>query len=278
MTEIAQYEVPIRLGVFAGIFALLTLCEILIPRRQRIKAWSARWFSNFGLLILSSILLRLAFPLAAVGFAAWMEEEGLGLFNVTPFPVWVEVILAIVLLDLAIWLQHLFMHYIPPLWALHRVHHTDEDLDASSGVRFHPGEMIISFGIKLAAIWLLGPAALAVFLFEVILNAASLFEHANINLPRPIDAVLRCVIVTPDMHRVHHSVYPEETNSNFGFCLSIWDRLLRTYKAQPRDGHKGMTLGLNKRPEGETSSLLYVLIAPFRKAQAARTQSGSSEA
>ena len=264
MTDWLALETPLRLGMFAGVFLILTGLEFVIPRKSRVKPRLARWFSNFGLLILSSILLRFAMPIAAVGFALWLEEKGLGLFNILPWPIWVEVILAVILLDLAIWIQHVLMHYVPPLWAYHRVHHTDEDLDASSGIRFHPIEMALSFGWKLGAIWLFGPAAFAVFLFEVLLNATSLFEHANIKLPRTIDSLLRKVIVTPDMHRVHHSVHPHETNSNFGFCLSIWDRLFRTYVAQPKDGHNEMKLGLDKRPEGDTAHFTYVLLTPFK--------------
>ncbi|MAK62789.1 MAG: fatty acid hydroxylase [Ponticaulis sp.] len=265
MTDWAQFEVPVRLGVFAGVLLLLTGLEVALPRKARVKPRASRWLSNVSLLLASSLILRFAFPLAAVGFAVWMEEQGLGLFNILPWPVWLEVLLAIILFDLAIWTQHVLMHYVPPLWAFHRVHHTDEDLDASSGFRFHPGEMLLSFIWKLGVIWLFGPAALAVFLFEVLLNAASLFEHANIRLPKAADAALRKLIVTPDMHRVHHSVHPGETNSNFGFCLSIWDRLFRTYIAQPRDGHDAMTLGLDKRPDGDTTSPVYVLSAPFKR-------------
>ena len=260
-----QFEAPIRLGSFAGIFLLLTALEFAIPRKTRVKPHLSRWTSNFSLLIVSTLLLRFALPVTAVAFAGYICGQGFGLFNLIGLPVWLEIALAIILLDLAIWGQHVLMHYVPLLWRFHRVHHADEDIDASSGVRFHPGEMLASFGIKLAAIALLGPAALAVFLFEVLLNAASLFEHANISLPKRVDSLLRRLIVTPDMHRVHHSVHRHETNSNFGFCLSIWDRLFRTYTAQPEDGHDAMRLGLDRRPEGETDQFVYVMGLPFRK-------------
>lgn len=265
MTDWTDLEPAIRLGSFAGIFLLLTGLEFLIPRKARVKPRLSRWVSNFSLLIVSSLLLRFALPITAVAFATLMSQQNIGLFNLTSLPVWLEVALGVIFLDLAIWAQHLLMHYVPPLWRFHRVHHADEDLDASSGIRFHPGEMLISFGFKLAAIAVLGPAALAVFLFEVLLNAASLFEHANLSLPTRVDTVLRRLIVTPDMHRVHHSVHPVETNSNFGFCLSIWDRIFRTYRAQPMDGHDTMHLGLDRRPAGETDGLVYVMGMPFRK-------------
>lgn len=265
MTDWTQFEAPIRLGSFAGIFLLLNALEIWIPRKARVQPRLTRWTSNFSLLVLSTLLLRFALPVTAVASASYMSDQGIGLFNLTTLPIWLEVLLAIILLDLAIWSQHLLMHYVPVLWRFHRVHHADEDLDASSGIRFHPGEMIVSFGIKLGAIVILGPAALAVFLFEVLLNAASLFEHANISLPKRVDSALRRLIVTPDMHRVHHSVHPAETNSNFGFCLSVWDRLFRTYTAQPKDGHHAMRLGLDRRPTGQTDGLLYVMGMPFRR-------------
>lgn len=265
MTDWMDLEAPIRLGSFAGVFLLLTALEFAMPRKARVKSRLTRWTANFSLLIVSNLILRFALPVTAVAFAELMSASGYGLFNLTGLPVWLEVTLTVILLDLAIWAQHLLMHYVPPLWRFHRVHHADEDLDASSGIRFHPGEMLISFGFKLAAIALLGPAALAVFIFEVLLNASSLFEHANISLPKRLDSALRRLIVTPDMHRVHHSVHPEETNSNFGFCLSIWDRLFRTYTAQPRDGHEQMLLGLDRRPDGETDQLVYVMGMPFRR-------------
>lgn len=278
MESWSHLELPVRMGSFALILIGLSIAEALWPRRKRHHPRAERWITHILMMGVASILLRVAFPLAAVGYAALLSQNGIGLFNLTALPIWLEVIIAIVFLDLAIWAQHLVMHYVPPLWALHRVHHGDEDLDASSGIRFHPFEMLISLGFKLAVISVLGPAALAVFLFEILLNASSLFEHASLAIPKRVDAALRKVIVTPDMHRVHHSVFREETNSNFGFCLSVWDRLFRTYIAQPKDGHEDMALGLDIRPEGDPSSLAWTLVSPFRKAQAARTQSASREA
>lgn len=278
MEHWTEFEAPIRLGVFAGLLALFSALEFVIPAKERVKPRLHRWGTNLGLLVSSSVLVRILLPLAATAFAFDMQARGFGLFNWLNLPVWLEVVLAIVLLDFAVWFQHVIMHFTPPLWAFHKVHHVEEDLDASTGIRFHPGEMLFSFGFKLVAIGLIGAPALAVFLFEVILNAASLFEHASIRIPTPIDSALRKVIVTPDMHRVHHSVYEDETNSNFGFCLSAWDRLFKTYRAQPRDGHADMKLGLNERPSGGTTGFIWALFVPFRKNQAARTQSGSSDA
>ena len=278
MESWSHLELPIRMGSFALLLTGLSLAEALWPRRKRHHPRAERWITHILLMAGSSLLLRVAFPLAAVGYAALMNEKGIGLFNLIALPVWLEVVIAMILLDLAIWAQHLVMHHVPPLWALHRVHHGDEDLDASSGIRFHPFEMLISLGFKLVVITLLGPAALAVFLFEILLNASSLFEHASLAIPKRVDTALRKLIVTPDMHRVHHSVFPEETNSNFGFCLSVWDRLFRTYVPEPRDGHEGMALGLDVRPEGDPSSLAWTLTSPFSRAQAARTQSASRDA
>lgn len=278
MESWSHLELPIRMGSFALLLTGLSLAEALWPRRKRHHPRAERWITHILLMAGSSLLLRVVFPLAAVGYAALMGEKGIGLFNLTALPVWLEVVIAMILLDLAIWAQHLVMHYVPPLWVLHRAHHGDEDLDASSGIRFHPFEMLISLGFKLVVITALGPAALAVFLFEILLNASSLFEHASLAIPKRVDTALRRVIVTPDMHRVHHSVFPEETNSNFGFCLSVWDRLFRTYVREPRDGHEGMALGLDVRPEGDPSSLAWTLTSPFSRAQAARTQSASRDA
>ena len=264
MTEWQNLEPLIRIGAFASVFLVLASLEAAFPRRARVKPRAQRWFSNFGMLFASNLLMRLFIPLLGVGFALWVSEAGFGLFNWLSWPVWLEVMLAIIALDFAIWAQHLLMHFVPPLWAMHKVHHVDEDLDASSGIRFHPFEQFVSLGFKLAVIACLGISPLGVFLFEVILNAAAMFNHASIALPRRADSVLRKLIVTPEMHRVHHSVHEEETNSNFGFCLSLWDRMFRTYRAQPRDGHEAMTLGLDKKPGGNTAGFLWGLILPFR--------------
>ena len=265
MQSWSHLEAPIRIGLFVSIFIALAMLELAFPRKDRVKPRALRWFSNFAMLIIATVIMRVIFPVLAVAFAVRMQSAGIGLFNIVDLPVWLEIILAVILLDFAIWAQHLVMHYVPPLWAFHKVHHADEDLDASSGIRFHPVEQILSLAFKFAVIALLGPAALAIFLFEVILNASAMFNHASIALPARVDKPLRQLIVTPDMHRVHHSVHPDETNTNFGFCLSVWDRLFRTYRAQPRDGHKDMKLGLDKKPDGNTAGLLWGLILPVKR-------------
>lgn len=258
-------EALIRMIAFAGVFLAMALLETLFPRKKRVKPRLTRWFASFGMLVIANLALRFGFPILAIGVAFWAEQQEFGLFNWLGLPIWLEVTLAVIALDFAIWAQHVITHYVPALWALHKVHHADEDLDASSGIRFHPLEQIFSMIVKIAIVALLGAAPLAVFLFEILLNATSMFNHASIHLPRWLDAGLRRVIVTPDFHRVHHSVHREETNSNFGFCLSVWDQLFKTCRAQPKDGHEGMMLGLDRRPEGNTTGLIWGLIAPFRR-------------
>jgi sterol desaturase/sphingolipid hydroxylase (fatty acid hydroxylase superfamily) len=208
-------------------------------------------------------MLRILFPIAAVGVALLGEEHGWGLLNAFTFPVWISVAVSVVTLDFAIYLQHVLFHAVPLLWRLHRMHHADLDIDVTTGVRFHPIEIALSMCIKLMVVVALGAPALAVLIFEVLLNATSLFNHGNIRIPLPFDRVLRWLVVTPDMHRVHHSWHPDETNSNFGFNLPWWDRLLGTYKDQPRDGHQGMTIGINQFREPSWERLDRMLIQPF---------------
>ena len=239
-------EPTIRLVAFLGILAAMALWEVGAPRRRREIPRIVRWTNNLALVVLDTAILRLTFPILAVGLAAMAEEHGWGLFNNIDAPVWVAIVVSMMVLDLAIYLQHVMFHAVPGLWRLHRMHHSDLDFDATTGVRFHPVEILISMGIKLAFVAALGPPAVAVLLFEVILNATALFNHANIDIPRPVDRILRWIVVTPDMHRVHHSVDPRETNSNFGFNLPWWDRLLGTYVAQPANGHKGMVIGIHQ--------------------------------
>lgn len=238
-------EPAIRLAGFIGIFVVMAIWELLAPRRVLQQSKAARWLNNIGLVIFNTAILRLAFPLAAVGMAAEAQLLGWGLFNVIEAPPWLAVIGSVVLLDAAIYLQHVMFHALPVFWRLHRVHHADLDFDVTTGARFHPIEILLSMAIKFAVILLLGPPLVAVVLFEVILNATAMFNHSNIRLPGPLDRWLRLVIVTPDMHRVHHSHLDFETNSNFGFNLSLWDRLFGTYRAQPVDGHTGMVIGID---------------------------------
>jgi len=242
---IIGHEPAVRLGIFLGMFGLMALWEVAAPRRRLDRSKPLRWANNIALVVLNTLVLRLLFPAAAVGMALLAQQQGWGLLNIHPLPLWLAVTISVVALDLIIYLQHVMVHAVPALWRLHRVHHADPDFDVTTGARFHPIEIILSMLIKFAAILVLGPPVLAVILFEVLLNATSMFNHGNVRIPRPIDRVLRWFVVTPDMHRVHHSVEDDETNSNFGFNLPWWDHLLGTYRDQPRAGHDGMTIGIH---------------------------------
>lgn len=261
---ILQNEVAIRLGFFFGIFAVMALWEIVAPRRALTISKTVRWANNLGLVLLNSFILRLMFPAAAVGVAAFATEHGWGLLNYYQTPFVLGVVLSVVALDFVIYLQHVLMHAVPTLWRLHRVHHADLDYDVTTGARFHTIEIILSMLIKFATIVVLGPPVVAVVIFEVVLNAMAMFNHGNVRLPLGLDRVLRLLFVTPDMHRVHHSVEDNEANSNFGFNLSIWDRLFGTYIAQPRDGHRGMTIGIHSyRDPKQVNQLPGMLALPF---------------
>jgi sterol desaturase/sphingolipid hydroxylase (fatty acid hydroxylase superfamily) len=264
---ILTHEAPIRLGAFFGIFALMALWELRAPRRVLTVSKALRWGSNLGLVVLNTVLLRLLFPAAAVGLAATAAGQGWGLMNHFGVPLWVAVPLAVIALDLAIWVQHVLVHAVPALWRLHRVHHADLDYDLTTGARFHPLEIVLSMLIKFAVILVLGPPVVAVILFEVILNGMAMFNHGNVGLPAELDRRLRRVLVTPDMHRVHHSVVDDEANSNFGFNLSWWDRLFGTYREAPRAGHLGMTIGIDgHRDPREVDRLPGMLALPFKGA------------
>jgi len=258
-----SHQSVIRLGCFAGVLAAMALWETLAPRRRLATAKSVRWFSNLGLVVLDTVAVRLLIPLGAVGAALLAKERGWGLLNNVVLPGWLAVALAVVALDFAIYLQHVLFHAVPVLWRLHMVHHADLDFDVTTGVRFHTLEILLSTGIKMGAVVLLGAPALAVLLFEVLLNATSLFNHGNVRLPAWLDRVLRFVVVTPEMHRVHHSAGSAETNSNFGFNLPWWDYLLGTYRAQPAEGHESMTLGLSQFREEWVERLHWMLLLPF---------------
>jgi len=258
------HEPAIRLGAFAGIFALMALWELVAPRRRQAIGRLWRWPSNLGVVVLDTLLVRLAFPTAAVGVALLAETRGWGLFPGLNAPPWLAVIAAVILLDLAIYLQHVLFHAVPALWRLHRMHHADLEIDVTTGARFHPIEILLSMGIKLGVVAALGAPAVAVLIFEVLLNATSMFNHGNVRLPERFDRVLRRLIVTPDMHRVHHSVAPHETNSNFGFNLPWWDRLFGTYRAQPQAGHEAMTIGIEQFRDPRELRLDRMLLQPFR--------------
>ena len=258
-------EPIIRLGFFLGVFAVIGLWELAAPRRVLTVSKGLRWASNLGIVVLNTVLLRLLFPLAAVGVAAFCKANGWGLLNHFHIPFVIAVPLAVIVLDFVIWLQHVMVHAVPALWRLHRVHHADLDYDVTTGSRFHPIEIILSMLIKFATIAVLGPPVVAVVIFEVLLNATAMFNHGNIRLPSALDRVLRWFVVTPDMHRVHHSIEDDEANSNFGFNLPWWDRLFGTYRGQPRAGHLGMTIGIrDHRDPREVTRLPGMLLLPFK--------------
>ena len=263
---LTHHEIPIRLGFFFGTFGVMALWEVLAPRRPRRFSRRLRWTNNLGLVFLNSLLLRLLFPTAAVGVALLAAQHHWGLLHYYGVAPVFAIPLAVVVMDLVIYLQHVMVHAVPLLWRLHRVHHADPDYDVTTGARFHPVEILLSMLIKFATILLLGPPVAAVILFEVILNAMAMFNHGNVRLPAVIDRPLRWVLVTPDMHRVHHSVEDDEANSNFGFNLSWWDRLFGTYRDQPRAGHRDMDIGIHGyRTPAEVVWLPGLLWLPFRE-------------
>jgi len=262
---VLSHDIAIRLGSFASVFALVALAEVLAPRRKLTLPRTMRWTSNLSLVLLNNLLLRLLFPAAAVGVAAFCTASGWGLLNHFAVPLWLAVPLAVITMDFVIWLQHVMVHAVPLLWRLHQVHHADLDYDLTTGARFHPIEIMLSMLIKFATITLLGAPVLAVVIFEVLLNATAMFNHGNIRLPTKLDAALRWLIVTPDMHRVHHSVEDDECNSNFGFNLTWWDRLLGTYRAQARASQTSMAIGLRGHTSpNEVAHLGGMLLMPFK--------------
>ncbi len=259
----AQHEAAVRLAFFVGIFGAVAIAEIFAPRRPLLTSKRSRWFANIGIIVIDTALLRLLFPVTAVAASVWAEQKGWGLLNMTDLPFWAEVALSVLALDFVIYLQHVGFHAIPTLWRLHMMHHADMDFDVTTGTRFHPIEIFVSMGIKVSAVALLGPPALGVILFEIVLNGTAMFNHGNFLLPLGLDRVLRLLVVTPDMHRVHHSVFPSETNSNFGFSLPWWDRILGTYRSQPTRGHMDMTIGLSQFREPSRLTLGRILVLPF---------------
>ena len=265
MPELLLANEPlIRISFFIGILVTMAAWEIAAPRRRREISRLLRWTNNLGVVVVDTILVRLTFPIVAVGFALLAEERGWGLFNVFEAPASLAFVVSLMALDLAIYLQHVMFHAVPVLWRLHRMHHADLEVDVTTGLRFHPIEILLSMGIKLAVVAALGSPAVAVLVFEVLLNATSMFNHSNARIPLRLDRVLRWIVVTPDMHRVHHSNHPNETNSNFGFNLPWWDGLLGTYRAQPRDGHEGMTIGIEQFRTPRDLWLDQMLIQPLR--------------
>jgi sterol desaturase/sphingolipid hydroxylase (fatty acid hydroxylase superfamily) len=258
-------EQPVRMGFFFGMLVVMALWEVVAPRRALTVSKAVRWANNLGIVFLNSFLLRLLFPAAAVGVAAFAVENGWGLLNYYELPFWLAVVLSVVAMDFIIYLQHVMVHAVPLLWRLHRMHHADLDYDVTTGARFHTLEIILSMLIKFATIVVLGPPVVAVVIFEIVLNATAMFNHGNVRLPLGLDRVLRLFLVTPDMHRVHHSVEDDEANCNFGFSLPWWDRLFGTYRDQPRGGHEGMSIGIHKfRTPQEASWLPGMLLLPFK--------------
>jgi sterol desaturase/sphingolipid hydroxylase (fatty acid hydroxylase superfamily) len=244
-------EKSIRLISFVGILLLMGGWEVLFQRKKLVDSKPKRWLNNLGLVAVNNLILRLGFIILPVTFAAFAQSRGMGIFNHLEMPVWAHWAVTILLFDFIIYLQHVVFHFVPTLWQLHQVHHSDLDIDVTTAIRFHPIEIILSLFVKLTAVAAFGFSPGAVLAFEVILNAAAMFNHSNIFIPAPADRFIRLFLVTPDMHRVHHSVIMDESNSNFGFSLSVWDRICGTYRAQPEAGHDGMTIGLEyaKQPK-----------------------------
>jgi len=258
------FEQYIRLVAFCGIFAVMALWELIGPRRKQTVGRTWRWPNNLGVVLVDTVLVRILFPTTAVGLALVANERGIGLLNVVSVPPSIGVVVSVILLDLAIYFQHVLFHAVPMLWRLHRMHHADLDIDVSTGLRFHPIEILLSMLIKLTVVIALGAPAVAVLVFEMLLNATSMFNHSNVRLPLGFDRLLRWFVVTPDMHRVHHSVLTRETNSNFGFNLPWWDRLFGTYRAQPAAGHETMTIGIEQFRDPRELGLDRMLVQPFR--------------
>jgi sterol desaturase/sphingolipid hydroxylase (fatty acid hydroxylase superfamily) len=260
-------ELAIRVGVFLAVLAGLMALERRVPRRALVQPRAHRWLTNLSLVVIDAFAVRalaFALPVLATVAAADAGRLGLGLFNRLDWPPLAEVLLAILVFDFAIWLQHLITHKVPFFWRFHRVHHADRDMDVTTALRFHPVEIVASAALKVGLVYLLGPAVLAVILFEITLNATAMFNHANLRLPAWLDRAVRLVLVTPDMHRVHHSVLRDEHDSNYGFALSLWDRIFRTYVAEPKAGHDAMTVGLEWQDD-KPANLGWALWLPFRR-------------
>jgi len=260
---ILAHEPWLRFGIFAGLLLVLLAAEDLWPRREGSAGRRARWSANLSIVVVDVLLVRLLIPLGATGTAIWAEVRGYGLLHGVDWPFAAEAVLAFLALDLLIYWQHRLFHRIPWFWRLHRMHHSDLEFDATTGVRFHPAEILLSMLIKLAAIVALGAPAVAAMVFEIVLNATSLFNHSNLRLPLAVDRVLRRLLVTPDMHRVHHSVFRHEHDSNYGFNLSWWDHLFRSYTPQPQDGHTAMQIGLPAFRTPDEQRLLRLLAQPL---------------
>ena len=262
--SLIESEAWIRLGCFSTIFVVMAVWELAAPRRPRSIGRSARWPGNILVVVIDTVVVRILLPTSAVTVALAVDAQGWGLLQLVTLPLWVAALLSVVLLDLAIYAQHVVFHYVPVLWRLHRMHHADIDIDVTTGARFHPVEILLSMCIKFALIVILGAPAVGVLIFEVILNATAMFNHSNVNVSARIDRWLRCLVVTPDMHRVHHSIVGRETNSNFGFNLPWWDRIFSTYRAQPVAGHQAMTIGIEQFRDPRELRIDRMLLQPLR--------------
>jgi len=260
---VKKNELLIRLGVFFGILVVMFLWELIAPRRPLTTSKITRWFSNLGLVLIDSIVVRLVFPTALAGITLLVQQRGWGLFNQFELPYLLKIIFSVLILDFLIYLQHIMFHSVPLFWRLHMVHHTDMDIDVTTGVRFHPVEIILSLGIKMIVVILIGAPLAAALIFEIILNGTSMFNHGNVRYSQNIDSILRLLVVTPEMHRVHHSTIRWETNSNLGFNFPWWDRLFGTYRGQPAKGHLEMTIGLEQYKEPKKLTLPWLIVLPF---------------
>lgn len=265
MNFVENNEAVLRLSVFLGMLFFMAILEALTPKKARVMPRKSRWITNLLLVVIDSLVLRLITPILAVSATIWAERNHIGLLNLVDLHWALEALIAFLLLDMLIYFQHVLSHRLPIFWMFHKVHHTDRDIDVTSGVRFHPVEIVFSMFLKLFFVLLIGPSAFVVVLFEMVLNGAALFNHANLALPKPLDRTLRLIIVTPDFHRVHHSVIEKETNSNYGFFLSMWDRIFGTYIPQPSMTHKSMSIGLAEHQTKQPNQLLWSLLLPWSK-------------
>ena len=260
-----EKEIGLRLGIFWSVLTIFALCEYIFPKRKLYIGKNVRWVCNISLIIIDNMIVRLIVPFTAASVAVYAQRNQIGLLHLVSLPLSASVIVSVVLLDLLIYAQHVLFHHVPLFWRVHKVHHIDQEIDVTTGLRFHPVEIVLSTLIKCVAVLLLGIPLMAIILFEIFLNVTSMFNHGNINLPVRLDKFLRLIVVTPDMHRIHHSTIGEETNSNFGFNLPWWDRLFGTYKAQPQKNHAQMEIGLKEYRDVKKTGLLALLLTPFRK-------------
>ena len=260
-------EPVLRFGAFIGVFAIMAALELLLPRRRLVAPKGRRWLTNAAIIGIDGALVRLmsafVIPLAAVAAAFYTEQHKIGLLHLVTLPSWLEILIVVMVLDLAIWFQHLVSHKVPILWRVHQMHHSDRDIDVTTALRFHPIEIGLSMLYKIMMVFILGPSAVGVVIFEVVLNGSAMFNHANVKLPLWLDRIIRLVFVTPDMHRVHHSIIHREHDTNYGFAMSIWDRIFGTYTDQPARGHDEMTIGLAPYQHDGPTKLLWSLKLPF---------------